>query len=255
MGGSVELVNFSASYFSQYFLALVRVLAAMSLNPLFGSQRIPIMMRIVPGLFFTLAIFPPGKPQAGTIRLDPLSIAGELLIGLLAGFAVALVFASFQICAAIVSANSINLGGIFDPRMDMGSNAIEQLFGLLAVLLFLQTDGHHLFLAGLQRLFVTVPLGHVPTTLHEPEILGILVGSIFTAAVQMALPCLAALLLADVALGILARVAPQLNLLAMGLPIKVLVVLGALTVALPWMMAPSIAAFRGVPETLTSVAR
>jgi flagellar biosynthetic protein FliR len=188
--------------------------------------------------------------------VTPLTIASELLIGLLAGFAVALIFAAAQFAAALIGiTGGFLLGATLDPQQaQVGGNALEQLFYTLALLVFVQTNGHHLFLLGLHDLFAVLPVGQ-PLALSPSgtEQLGLMGAALIAAGVKMAFPVLAALLIADLGLAILARVAPQLNLFVVGLPLKILVALGALVVALPVLLPWLSALFRALPQTMRGV--
>jgi flagellar biosynthetic protein FliR len=252
--GSAELASFSSAYVTRYVLALVRVLGALSLNPLLGSGRVPLQARIGLGLFTTLALFPPGSPVTTEVELGPLEIAGELLLGLLAGFVVALIFAAVQVAANIISINAgFGFATSLDPTYDLGSSGLERFFSAFALLIFVQINGHHLFLAGLHQLFVTVDVGAVTLAPGGADRLAELSAGLFLSAVKMALPVLAALMLTDLGMAILARVAPQFNLFALGMPVKVAVGLAALGISLPIVIPRMVALFRGMPEGMLAL--
>jgi flagellar biosynthetic protein FliR len=267
---SVELVSWQSAYLSRLFLAFVRVLGALSLNPIMGSTRVPLPGRIALGLMVTLVLFPPGGPDGSSdcglriadcglrnpVSVGPVEIAGELVVGLAAGFAVSLVFSAAQFAASLIGVNSgLNFASTLDPHSGLGSSALDQLFSLLAVLVFLQINGHHLFLMGLRELFQTVEVGRAALVPPTVEALGALMGSVFTAGVRMALPTLAALMLADLGLAVLARAAPQLNLFVVGLPAKLAIAFAVLVVALPWIVPGMAALFRRLPESMMLLAR
>jgi flagellar biosynthetic protein FliR len=254
MDQSLQLFDVSAAYLSGFALAAVRVLAAIGMNPVLGSTRVPLQARIGLGLFATLIIFPPGAPVSPTPRVGPLEIGGELLLGLLAGFVVALVFGAVQSAGALLSSGSgFNFGGLLDPAQDIGSGGLERFFSTFALLVFLEINGHHLSLAGLHELFDKVPVGTFGLP-SGPDLLVDLSAGLFSAALKMALPALAALLLADLGLAVLARVAPQFNLFALGLPIKLGVGLAALIVGLPVILPRMVALFRAIPANMLGVA-
>ncbi len=254
MGESAELLSFSAGYVSRYFLALVRVLGAVSLNPLLGSARVPVPARIGLGLFATMVLFPPGAPDAEPAEVGPLEIAGELLVGLLAGFAVTLIFGAVHFAAGVIGVNSgFSFAGTINPMFEHGGGAIESFFSAFALMLFVQTNGHHLFLAGLRDLFELVEVGGVTRLPGTVETLTQMSAGLFVAGLKMALPVLAALLLADLGVAILAKVAPQLNLFALELPLKMALGVVAVAVALP-VIAPRLTAlFRAVPAGMAGL--
>ena len=151
-----------------------------------------------------------------------------------AGFAITLIFFAAQLAATLIGLNAgFGFAATVDPFFDGGTGVIERFFSAFTMLVFVQFNGHHLFLAGLRDLFTLMPVGRVTLQLTQIDRLTDLFAGVFVAGVKMALPVLAALLLADLAMGILARVAPQFNLLAVGMPAKLLVGMAAMLVALP----------------------
>ena len=148
-----------------------------------------------------------------------------------------------------------NIGQTLDPHNDLGTGVLEQFFSAFTLLVFVQINGHHLFLAGLHELFQVVPVSTVPLVPGTTEKLAEVSGALFVAALKISFPVLAALLLADLGLAVLARVAPQLNLFALGLPAKIVIALAALTVALPVMLPRITAMFQAVPDTMLFLAR
>jgi flagellar biosynthetic protein FliR len=250
-----QLANLSGTYVSRFVLAAVRILAAIGVNPLLGSTRVPMPTRVGLGLFITLVLFPPGGPGEAPVNVGPGEIAGELLVGLLAGFTVSIIFAAVQFAASFIGiTGGFMFATTLDAHTDLGQNTLERFFSAFALVVFLQINGHHLFLAGLYELFGVVPLGGATLSGGTIEELAALSAGLFAAAVKMALPVVAALLLADVGLAVLARVAPQLNLFAVGLPAKMLIALGALVVALPVIQPRLEALIRALPLNMVGLA-
>jgi flagellar biosynthetic protein FliR len=254
MTNSIDPLTLSADYVNRFALALVRVLAALSLNPLLGSARVPMPGRIGLGVVLTLVLFPPGAPAGAPVTFGPLEVAGELLVGLLAGFVVALGFAAVQFAASLVGIGSgLNVAATLDPNADLGTGALEQFFSALALVVFVQINGHHLFINGLNDLFQAVGVGTVPQVALTVDKLITITTALFAAAIKMVLPVVAALLLADLGLAILARVAPQLNLFTLGLPAKLAIGLAMLIVAMPWVLPRMAAIFRVIPDGMLAL--
>ncbi len=149
------------------------------------------------------------------------AILQELIIGLLAGFAGTLTFGAFQVAGKLMDLSSgFGSGQIFNPAMGDSGSAMDQLFTLTALLFFMITNGHHTFLLGLQKTFSVLPLNSPLPELSATRLLDMTSGFI-QVGVQLALPVMGALLLTDLTLGMLAKVAPQVNVFFLGLPIKV----------------------------------
>jgi flagellar biosynthetic protein FliR len=252
-----ELAALTASYVTFYVLAAVRVLGAITFNPLMGSARVPIQARLGVGLFATLVLFPIGGPYEAPANVGPLEVAAELMVGLLAGFGVTLIFGSIQFMAGLIGVNSgFSFAQTLNPMFEGGGagGVVESFIMAFALLVFVQINGHHLFLIGLMQLFEVVPVGEVTRMPGSIDTLITLSSSLFSAGLKLALPVLAALLLADLAIGLLARVAPQFNLFALEMPVKMMLGLTALALALPVIIPRMAALFRTLPSVMTTVA-
>jgi flagellar biosynthetic protein FliR len=123
----------------------------------------------------------------------------------------------------------------------------------LPLLVFVQINGHHLFLAGLRELFDVIPVGEVTRLPGGVDRLIALSGDLFSVGLKLSLPVLAALLLTDVAFGLLARVAPQFNLFALEMPVKMLLGLVTLAVVLPVLVPRMATIFRTLPATMAAL--
>lgn len=251
---AAELAAFTASYVTYFVLAAVRILGAVAFNPLLGSARIPLPGRVGVGLFATLVLFPAGGPYQPPADVGPLDVAAELLVGLLAGFAVTLIFGSVQFMAGLIGVNSgFSFAQTINPMFEGGGGVVETFITAFALLVFVQINGHHLFLIGLRELFEAVPVGEVTRLPGSAEALLTLSGALFTAGLKLALPVMAALMLADIGLGLLSRVAPQFNLFALEMPAKMLLGLSALALALPVIVPRLAALFRSVPGAMATM--
>jgi flagellar biosynthetic protein FliR len=250
-----DLASLSAAYVTFYILAAIRVLGALMFNPLLGSARVPMPARIGLGLFSTLVLFPVGGPFEAPANVGPLEVGAELMVGLLAGFAITLIFGGIQFAGSLIGINSgFSFAQTINPMFDGGSGVIETFFSAFALLVFIEINGHHLFLIGLRQLFDVVPVGQVTHLPGSLDALMELSAGLFSAGVKLALPVMAALLLADLAVALLARVAPQFNLFALEMPVKMMLGLFALALALPVMVPRLAAMFRTVPAVMTALA-
>ncbi len=154
-------------------------------------------------------------------------VHGQHTVPLLEGLVAALQFAGqvagFQLGYAIVN--------VIDPQSDVQTSVISIFYNFLGLMFFLLMDGHHRFLAAVGGSFAYLPAGGVH--LHGPlvEEMIRLSSGIFSAGVRIAGPVIAATATADILMGIIGRVAPQINILVVGLPLKTLVGLGSLSIA------------------------
>ena len=214
-----------------FFLAFTRIMAVMIHVPALGGQNIPSQVRIGLGLTLALVLFPlqsaPTGEMIGAFAFG-IGIGKEIIIGTLVGFAADLAFGAIQIAGSAMGMGSgFESGRIFNPSLGEAGSAFDQIFVMTAAMIFLIIDGHHLVLIALQKTFTAVPLnGALPFNGLEAVLR---MTSVFVASgVHMALPVMAALFLTDLTLGLLARIAPQVQVYFLGLPVKVVVAMIAM---------------------------
>jgi flagellar biosynthetic protein FliR len=209
-----------------YLLAFTRIMAVMAYVPVFGGRPVPTPVKIGLGGMLSFFLAPLQSLPAPQAELSILpfaaGIAREFFIGLLSGFAVALTFAAVQTAGELMS-NSIGLsaGRVLNPTLNEPSSPISDLTYAVAVLLFLVLDGHHQVIAAIDRSFQLLPLNQpIPAGLSFGNLLR-LSAQLLATGVQMALPVVGSMLIADFAMGLLARVSPQIPVFFLGLPLKV----------------------------------
>jgi flagellar biosynthetic protein FliR len=241
-----------------FVLVATRVLAVLATSPVMGLRNVPIQARLGLGLLVALILVPvvgkDGLPAGVDVTWT--AIASEALVGALAGFAATLVYTAIQLGAALLDLQAgFSLGSLYDATFGNSGALIERFYNALAALLFLQTDAHHLLLMALSQLFVVVPLGGFTGSHVRPDILAQIITGTFAIALELVFPVMAALLLADVALAILARVAPQFGIFSIGIQIKVALALGALIVTIPLLLPRVHALFGAVAGASVGVLR
>ncbi len=215
-----------------FFLAFTRIMATIIHVPVLGGQTIPNQVRIALGIVLAVVLIPwqPVAADAASMGLFgfAVAIAKELIIGTLAGFSAEMVFGAMQLAGEAMGVGSgFGSGRIFNPTFNESSSSFNQLFVMVAMMYFLVINGHQLFIAALARTFQLIPVGgDIP--LNSINTLMQYFAELITAGIQLALPVMAALFLTDLSLGLLARVAPQVQVFFLGLPLKVGVSLFAL---------------------------
>ena len=221
---------------------LSRILGLIAAAPLFGNAAVPASVKVTLGALLAMIIAPtvPALPAA-----DPLSLAGlliltqEMLVGLAMGFSIRIVFAAIEMAGEISSLTmGLGFASFFDPQTKGRSSAISQFLTMLATLMFLTVNGHLVLLAALAESFVSLPISASPISGGGFQQLAAWGAEIFRSGVQISLPIVAALLLTNVALGILTRAAPQLNIFGIGFPVTLGVGLLVLAMVLPYFAVP-----------------
>lgn len=221
---------------------LTRILGLLAASPLFGNNSVPATVKVSLGVMLAMIVAPtvPSLPAA-----DPMSMAGllilaqEMLIGLAMGLTVRVVFAAVEMAGEISSLTmGLGFATFFDPNTRGRSSAISQFLALVATLGFLSVDGHLVLLSALVESFTTLPVSATPVYSGGFKQMADWGGRIFSTGVQLSLPIVAALLITNVALGILTRAAPALNLFGIGFPITLGVGLLVVAMVLPYLATP-----------------
>ncbi|HEX5364178.1 MAG TPA: flagellar biosynthetic protein FliR [Gallionella sp.] len=217
---------------------LVRILAMISTAPVLGNKQVPKRVKI--GLSALLAILI--APTLSSIPLVPvgspqglLIIIQQIIIGVAMGFTMRMVFTAVEM-AGELSGLQMGLGfaSFYDPMNSSYSPVIARWLGMIAILAFLATDGHLYMLSALAESFSTLPIGNAMPNQGFYNVVN-WGGSIFAFGLQIALPIVAALLITNIALGILTRAAPQLNLFAVGFPITLTIGFVVLAISMPYL--------------------
>jgi flagellar biosynthesis protein FliR len=238
------VVIISLAQVQLFFLAFVRIMVMLSQVPVLGGRTIPNEIRVAFGLVLTVVLLPWQPLSADAPPMPVLVLAGalvrELIVGLLAGFSARLVFGALQTGGELMGlVGGFSSGRILNPAFESSSTALDQFLLLTATLIFLILNGHHLFLLGVQRTFVMVPLNSALPEFSLDRVL-ILTQQLIQAAVLLALPVVGTALITDVVLGLLARVAPQVQIFFLEAPLKAGVSVLALILAFR-SLAPALA--------------
>jgi len=239
-------------------LVLARVGGVLVAAPVFGAKQIPnhtkIGLAVVLSLIFTplqsgaVAALPPGLIPYGLL------VGRELLIGLAVGFAVSLIFHGIQMGSHLVGIQiGFGLGGVLNPMSGADGGAIDTFYSILATVIFLGANGHHAVIAALARTFELAPVASPQAPSINPIQVMMLVQQLFIVALRIAMPAIAALLLADVGLGLIGRAAPAMQVMIVGAPAKIVVGLLLLSASTPTTAMLMDAVFRGTGKSISQL--
>lgn len=204
----------------------LRISAFITAAPVFGNRLIPARVRMGVALMLTGVIAPVIPPVP---LIDPVSAPGlllaiqQVLIGAALGFALRLVFAVLEIGGQLI-AQMMGLGFavLVDPQNGIDVPVVSRLYLILATLVFLNLNGHLAVVEVLSDSFVTLPVASQGLGQRGLWALVIHAGWVFSSAVRMALPAIIALFIVNLAFGVMARAAPQLNIFAVGFPLTLI---------------------------------
>lgn len=222
----------------------LRVLALFQILPVLGQRSVPMRVRI--GLSFLIAVCASGvAPTVAPVPLDSpqafVLVLQQLLIGLTLGFAVRLVFAAVELAGELIGLQmGMNFAGFFDPVLASQSTAASRFFATLVGFLFIVTNGHLRVIEAVVASLQAFPVGPEPFVFLravQPATWG---AQIFSLGLWIALPMMAVMLFVNLVLGVIARVAPQSNIFALGFPITIGVGLVGMMAMLPMLETPFI---------------
>lgn len=213
-------------------LVLFRLGGLFLIAPFFASRLLPMRLRAALAVLLAAVITPVAlaTPEA-VARIDAAALATELFVGFGIGFGAAVLVGAADMAGDILG-TQIGLSGasVLDPLTGQGSSAMAQLLGFTVVTLLLVTGGHHVMIEALAGSYAWVPLGSTPDLAAGAFSLVRLGTRLFATGLQFAAPVIGTVAVGYVALGVLARTAPQLNVLAVSFPLQIalgLLVLGA----------------------------
>jgi flagellar biosynthetic protein FliR len=218
-------------------LLSVRLTIALALSPAFASYGVPVLVRVALTVGFAALTFAhrTAPDEAHAWAAAPLlmlpAVSAEILIGALLGLGVHVVLAAFALAGRLMDVQiGFGIGSVFDPVTRTGANALGTLMSLVGIALFFATDAHLALVQLLSRSIDVLPLGRLPA-FDDPLRPVLAAGAMFALGVALAAPVALALLLTDLAVGVVSRNMPQINVLVLAMPLKVLVGYSVLALA------------------------
>jgi flagellar biosynthesis protein FliR len=233
----------------------VRMLALFGTMPVIAQRAVPIRVRVALAMLITVCA-QASLPVMPVVALDspaalPLLVQ-QLLIGIALGFVVRLVFTAIELAGELTGLQmGLNFAGFFDPASGGQTTVVSRFYGICIAWLFIVINGHLLMIEALVQSFVAFPVGPEPFAfLHrvQPHRLG---AEIFRLGLWIALPLIAILMFTNLVLGVISRVAQQLQIFAIGFPITLGVGLLGVMVTLPLLAVP----FTGALERMLELFR
>jgi flagellar biosynthesis protein FliR len=236
VSGQELLVGQSA--LAAFLLALARTAGFVLVTPPFNTRSVPVQARV--GLAVALSLPLVGSLQASAPALDSTGLLLQLIVqaatGLALGFLVLAAVAAVQAAGDLLdTVGGFTISMAMDPLMLVQTSVLGRLHQITAATLLFVTDGHLMIVHGLTRSIVVLPEG-LTSWGEVARSASAAVGSLVLGAMQIAAPVVAAMLIADIALGLLTRAAPALNAFALSYPLKIFLTLtlaGLVVVRLP----------------------
>jgi flagellar biosynthetic protein FliR len=227
---------------TQFIWPFLRILSLFLIAPVFSHRAIPARIKLGLALAVTVVVAPVLAPAPAGAFGDArgwLLVAEQMLVGFALGMSLQIVFASLALAGDMMGLQmGIGFATFVDPQNSTQTPLIGSFLAMLGTLLFLGMDGHTMVLQALVESFEAIPVGGMLTAELRWDQLAAMGSGIFSLGLQIALPLLATMLICNLAMGVMARAAPQLNLFSVGFPLTVLAGLGLLVFFLPFLGTP-----------------
>lgn len=226
----------------QHFLFIfLRASAILMTLPVLDSRNIPIVFKAGLALGLGLMVRPLTSLAPAPVFTDVLpfgiAIANEILVGALVGLSVKLFFTGVQMAGQLAGFQmGFAIANVFDPGASAQVSIPAQIYNLAALLMFLALDGHHLLIRAIAESFRRIPPPALQLSGERLERFLVLAGDLFVVAVKVGAPLIVALLLLNVALAIVARTVPQMNVFFVAMPVQIAVGLFFIGITLPFLL-------------------
>ncbi len=229
-------------WIATFIYPLARILAFITAAPLWSMAGVPRQTRLILGLAITIAISPslPAMPVVQPASLPGLWILfQQMLVGLGMGFAAQIVFTAVTVAGEFIGTQmGLGFATFYDPLNSSQTPVIGEFLSLMSLLTFLSLNGHLLYIGTLAQSFSAIPVSAVPLGAGSWLNLAELGSKMFSAGLLLALPVIVALMITNIALAVLTKAAPQLNIFALGFPLTLTGGFVALTISLNYLAVP-----------------
>jgi len=234
----VDLFGQIASKIDVFLLILARVGGIFSVGPVFSNRIIPRQVRVFLSLVIAVVMLEglqvkvPGVPS----KLGPftLYLMGEMIIGLIIGFVAQMTFAAVQFAGQVMDMQvGFGIVNVIDPVYGTQAPLIGSFQNLLALLLFLTTNSHHYMIAALYQSYDKIPIFGISGGKAASQVMIDLFGNMLVTGLKLGIPVAGAIFVAEVALALIARTMPQMQVFFVGIPAKIFIGIVLLIVILP----------------------
>lgn len=244
----------------KFLLILVRMAGIFTIAPFFGANQIPVLARLALTFMLSLILLPlipldPTLADKGALYFVSL-VAKETMVGLLIGGVVLLLFIAVQLAGQLVDIQvGFAIVNIIEPTTGESASLLGNFLFLLAMILFLLVDGHHMVIGALFRSYEMLPLGEAALRGPVFHLYDRLASDLFVIGLRLAAPVIAVLFIAEVAMGIVARTVPQINVFIVGFPLRIALGLFIAGVTIPAFVLVNKLLFRGLGEDVMALIR
>lgn len=235
------MINWSAMTEAQillFALILLRMLAFIISSAIFGSPSISTPIKVLLSIAISVVLYP--TVQAANVDYSLISneimglAARELIVGLALGFLTRLFFFAVTMTGDLVALSvGLSSAQLYNPMLGSHGNTIDQFYSTIGTLIFLVIGGHHMLLTGIAQSYQLVPVSSLSLNLRAFGDIALYGQTIIMMAIKMCAPVLVTIFLANMAMGILGRAVPQINVLVTSMPVTIMLGMAVVFLCLP----------------------
>ena len=234
-----NLFDWSLLQFQCFVLIMMRVAPILFMMPLLSSSALPNLLKVSFTLAVSLLLLPVVKVDVRHFPSDPYLfgtfMAAELMIGFILGLSVKLIFAGIQLAGEFAGYQmGLAMAQILDPQSGAQTISIAEFYYLVALLIFLSIDGHHWFIRALFQSFSVLSPGEIHLNPELYQHIIHLSGKMFIIAVKLVAPIMAVMIFTQIALGVMAKLVPQMNVMVTSFPLTICLGLIFLGLSIEW---------------------
>jgi len=238
----VDILTWNLDQLERWFLMLFRIGSMLMVFPFYGYETIPVQIRMAFAFFVTVILFPL-HGAVDVMQFSPGVIAyfgivlKEVIVGLAIGFSAQFLFIGVQFAGQVVGRSmGYAIMNVVDPQTGQNMQIIGQLLQFLVLMIFILINGHHFLIRAIDESFLQIPIGGGFYPAGGLEMAARLSADLFVIGIKVAAPVLVAILVAEFALGVVARTVPQMNVWLLGFPLKIGIGLITISLSLPMLV-------------------
>ncbi len=250
--------NIPIANFFIFLLIFLRVGAILFTAPLFDARSIPTTFKIGLAISISILLYPVINISSPPINLSlvafVIGVVAELAVGIIIGFSVKMLFTGIQLAGQVAGYQmGFAIANVVDPATSMQIPLLAQFNNIIAMLVFLAVDAHHIFFKALVHSFSIIPPFGQNFHKEIVEVIMHLAANMFVVAIELGAPIIAVMLFTSVALGLIARTVPQIHILIVAMPVKIFIGLVFMALILPFMVTYLKSAFFSMGETVFKI--
>lgn len=212
--------------FDVFILILIRMTGLFVTAPIFGRRNVPVFLKVGFSFFLALILVNtvtlPKPDYFNNIYEFVLLVLKEFLVGVTIGYVSYLVFSAIYLAGQLIDMQiGFSMVSVLDPMSNIQVPVSSNFYFIISMLIFLSINGHHLLIQALFKSYSLIPLGSAGFSQNLMNDIMRLFGTIFIIGFKISAPVIAAILITDVALGVISRTIPQLNVFVVGMPLKI----------------------------------